>query len=232
MPATKKGYFTRGLLRFLRELAKNNNRTWFGANKARFEEDVRDPLLEFIRDFGAPLARISPHYVSDPRPVGGSLFRIYRDTRFSKDKTPYKTNMGAQFNHVDAAEVHAPGYYLHLDPAGSFACAGVWHPEPQDLEKIRRAIVDAPEKWRRILKGKKLCGAFGELEGESLTRPPRGYDPAHPLIDDLKRKDFIVTAPLTEDLIVAADFMARFVGLCRTAAPLLEFLTRSVGLPF
>ena len=115
------------LFDFLRALRANNERPWFEANKARYREEVRDPMLDFIAAFAGPLAEISPHFRADPRPNGGSLFRIYRDTRFSKDKTPYKTNVGAHFRHAAGRDAHAPGFYLHLEPepASPAAASGI-----------------------------------------------------------------------------------------------------------
>ena len=113
------------LFDFMRELKANNERPWFEANKARYRAEVRDPMLDFIEAFAEPLAEISPHFRADPRPNGGSLFRIYRDTRFAKDKTPYKTNVGAHFRHEAGKDAHAPGFYLHLEPGMCFAGCGV-----------------------------------------------------------------------------------------------------------
>ncbi len=172
---------------FLRELKANNERSWFEANKARYHADVRDPMLDFIAAFAEPLADISPHFVADPRANGGSLFRIYRDTRFSPDKTPYKTNAGAHFRHAAGKDAHAPGFYLHLEPGACFAACGIWHPGGDALAEIRNAIIEDPVRWTRMTQAKAFRDTF-TLMGQSLQRPPRGYDAAHPLIDDLKRK--------------------------------------------
>lgn len=146
-------HFTPELFRFLRELKRNNTREWFLANKERYEVFVRAPFLRFVGDFGPLLRRISPQFVADPRPVGGSLFRIYRDTRFSKDKRPYKTQVAAHFPHGAAGkDVHAPGFYLHLEPGGCFAAAGLWHPDPPALAEVRDAIVERPAAWRAVLR--------------------------------------------------------------------------------
>ena len=171
-----KVYFRSELFAFLRELRKNNNKEWFQANNERYERDVRGPFLEFISDFGSRLGNISKHYVADPRKVGGSLFRIYRDTRFSKDKRPYKTNVGAHFRHIRGKDVHAPGFYLHLEPDEVFVGAGIWHPENKTLIKIRDAIVEHPDRWKEAKTNKKFTEYF-YLTGDSLKRHPRGYDP-------------------------------------------------------
>jgi uncharacterized protein (TIGR02453 family) len=223
--------FSPALFSFLSELAEHNERTWFKANRGRYEECVQEPALEFVTEFGAHLRGISSHLVADARPVGGSLFRIQRDTRFSKDKTPYKTNLGISFRHEQAADVHAPGYYLHLEPGSVFAAAGVWHPSGETLARIRDAIAARPEEWSAAAHRGSFAKAF-RLDGETLVRPPRGYDPEHPMIADLKRKDFIGVATLTEEAALSPSFTAEYTRLCRAATPLMRFLCDAVGVPF
>jgi uncharacterized protein (TIGR02453 family) len=227
----KTAHFSPALFKFLRELKKNNNREWFQANKARYESDVRDPMLRFIADFAVPLRSISKHFVADPRPVGGSLFRIYRDTRFSLDKSPYKTAAAAHFRHEVDREVHGPGFYVHLEPGDVAAGAGVWHPDADTLAKIRDAIARQPEQWRRAFSGEAFKRAY-ELQGEKLTRPPKGFDPAHPFIEDLKRKDFFVMASFTEADACKLGFMDRVEEVYRLSAPFMSFLTKAAGLKF
>jgi uncharacterized protein (TIGR02453 family) len=224
-------YFSPALFTFLRELKKNNNREWFQRNKARYESDVRDPMLRFIADFAVPLRFISKHFTADPRPVGGSLFRIYRDTRFSRDKSPYKTAAAAHFRHVVDGEVHGPGFYFHLEPGDVAVGAGVWHPDADTLAKIRDSISRQPEQWKRAVSGKAFK-ATCELWGEKLTRPPKGFDPAHPFIEDLKRKDFVVMASFTEADACKPGFMNRVADVYRLSAPFMLFLTKAVGLKF
>lgn len=227
MPTTAS--FDRKLFAFLSDLRKNNNRDWFQANKSRYERDVREPILQFVSDFGPRLRGISACFVADPRPSGGSMFRIHRDVRFSADKSPYKTNVGVQFRHKKGKDVHAPGFYLHLEPKRVFAAAGIWHPDGPSLVKVRQAIDSRPGDWRKALSGRKFEDAFA-LGGESLKRAPKGYVPDHPLIDDLKRKDFIVVSELSQKEATASGFLDRFADLCRTAAPLQKFLTRALDL--
>ncbi|RMF01690.1 MAG: DUF2461 domain-containing protein [Chloroflexi bacterium] len=226
---TQKNYITPELFDFFREIKQNNNRDWFAANKARFESVVREPLLQFIVDFGVRLAEISPHFVADARKSGGSLFRIYRDVRFSKDKVPYKTAAGVQFRHERGKDVHAPGFYLHLEPDSVFIGAGIWHPDNKTLSKIRDAIVENPESWQAVKHGQPFAGAF-QLGGDSLKRAPKGYDPDHPMIEDLRRKDFIASRQLSETDACRPDFVDRFAEDCRKAAPFVAFLTRAIGL--
>jgi uncharacterized protein (TIGR02453 family) len=223
---TQRASFSPELFAFLRELRANNDREWFKANKARYEEAVQEPALQFIADFAPRLRKISPHFRADPRTVGGSLFRIYRDTRFSRDKSPYKTHTGIQFRHELARDVHAPGFYLHLGPDEVFVAAGIWHPDGQSLGKIRDAIVADPKRWQRVTRRDFRLG------GDSLKRAPAGYDSEHPLIDDLKRKDFIAVVPLSEKRATSRGFVDEFAATCRSAAPFVRFLCEAVDVPF
>ena len=221
-------YFTPATFAFLTDLAANNNRPWFMENKSRYEEVLKEPALRFISDFGPRLKTISPRFRADPRANGGSMFRIYRDTRFSKDKSPYKTHTGIQFRHEAARDAHAPGFYLHIQPGNCFAGSGVWHPAGPALRKIREAIDEDPAAWKRASRGKRFRGSY-ELSGDSLIRAPKGYDPGHPLIEDLRRKDFIGVTPLTADDLVSADFLDTFTALCRVAAPFQRWLCAALG---
>lgn len=223
--------FGSGLFRFLKDLKANNDREWFQKNKARYEDELKEPALEFISLFGPRLRKISPHFRAIPKATGGSLFRIYRDTRFSKDKTPYKTHLGIHFRHKQAKSVHTPGFYLHIEPGEAFVGLGIWHPESPALRSIREAIVDDPAAWKRAKNAKRFREVF-ELSGDSLTRPPRGFDPEHPLIEDIKRKDFIGVTRLTQKQALAPDFLDTFSETCRAGAPLVRWLCGALDVPF
>jgi len=224
MPAQ---HFTPKLFTFLRELAENNDRDWFAANKERYERDVRTPALRFISDFGAPLAKVAPHLVADPRPNGGSMFRIHRDTRFSRDKSPYKNHVGIHFFHESAKKAPSvPGFYLHLQPGESFAAAGIWHPDSVALARLRDAIAKGGAEWKALRKSKL------PIEGGSLKRPPRGFAPDHPFIDDLKRTDFVTSVRLDDRDVCKAGFIGEFTRTCRDMAPLVRFVSRSLDLPW
>lgn len=224
-------WFTRETLAFLRDLRANNDREWFADNRARYDAHVREPAIRFIMDFEPHLRRISPHFMADPRPVGGSLFRIHRDTRFSKDKSPYKTHAGIRFPHARNRDVHAPGFYLHIEPGGAFIGAGIWHPDAPTLKKIRDAIVDDPAAWQRTRDDRKMAARF-EQGGETLSRAPRGYDPAHAYAADLKRKDFVAYSRLSDDDLLDAGFLTGFAAACRDAAPFVKYLCGATKLPF
>jgi uncharacterized protein (TIGR02453 family) len=218
-------YFSTDLFEFLRQLKRRNDREWFAKNKERYQQVVVDPALRFIADFAEPLATLSPHFVADARPTRGSLFRIYRDTRFSADKKPYKTHIGIHFSHVNGKDAHAPVFYLHLQPEGSFAAAGIWHPDNRALTKIRSAIVANPKRWKQATRNL-------ELEGERLVRPPKGFSSSDPCIEDLKLKDFIASTAFTDKQICHANFLQEFTSACQTMQPLVAFTTQSLGLKF
>jgi uncharacterized protein (TIGR02453 family) len=223
MPAAP--HFSPRLFKFLRELKRNNERAWFNANKMRYIADVQEPMLRFIADFAAPLARISKHFDADPRPSGGSMFRIYRDTRFAKDKSPYKTHVAAHFRHKQtSADVHGPGFYFHLDPGGCFIGGGLWLPEPPSLKKVRDSIAYDPKGWGKVRR------AVKEIEGDGLTRPPQGYDPAHPFIDDLKRKSFFASVSFADAEVTGPGLLDSAADACRSIRPLMKFLTEAVEL--
>jgi uncharacterized protein (TIGR02453 family) len=224
-------YFTPKLYRFLSDLDENNDREWFKAHQADYEEYVREPALDFITDFAKPLKAISPYFVADSRKVGGSLFRIQRDTRFGKDKTPYKLNTGMQFRHVMAKDAHAPGFYLHIQPRENFMGVGLWRPDTKVAYAIRERIDEDPAGWKRATRGKRFTDVF-TIGGDSLKRPPRGYDEDHPLIEDLKLKDFIASTRLTQKAITSDTFMDDFTIDCKRAAPFMRFLCEAVGVPF
>jgi uncharacterized protein (TIGR02453 family) len=223
--------FEPATLRFLEELADNNNREWFNENKARYEEQVLDVALRFIQAMQDPLHDIAPHFVALPTRVGGSLMRVYRDTRFSKNKLPYKTNIGIQFRHEQAKDVHSPGYYVHIAPDDVFLGAGMWRPDSDSLRKIRERIAAKPAEWRRAVGDKAFARQFA-IGGESLTRPPRGFDKDHECIEDIKRKSFIAVRNLPADAPLGKGFQRTVESSFRNAEPLMRFLCKAVGVPF
>ena len=231
MAARRYAGFEESTLKFLRELENNNNRDWFKANKTRYEEQVLDVALRFIQSMQQPLSKIAPHFVAVPTRVGGSLMRVYRDTRFSKNKLPYKTNIGIQFRHEQAKDVHSPGYYVHIEPGEVFLGAGMWRPDPESLLAIRRRIADKPAEWQRTL-GDKAFRRHFRLGGESLKRPPRGFDAGHPCIDDIKRKSFIAVKEMAPESCLNPRFQQQVETAFKAATPYMRFLCKAVGVPF
>jgi uncharacterized protein (TIGR02453 family) len=217
------GHFSPALFAFLRELEANNTRDWFQANHARYVSDVQEPMLGFVGDLGPHLRKISPAVVADPRRSGGSMYRIYRDTRFAADKSPYKTHVAAHFAHEHKQQAPSvPGFYLHLEPGDCMGGGGIYHPDSPTLTRIRLAIVES-RRWAAV----KRAGI--EIEGERLSRAPAGFDAGHRFIDDLRLKDFYALTSFSQKEVCAPDFLDRYVACCREVAPLVAFLTRSMG---
>jgi uncharacterized protein (TIGR02453 family) len=223
--------FGKPTLRFLDELADNNERAWFAEHKPRYEADVLTPALDFIAAMSPRLAKLSDHFLAIPQRQGGSLMRPYKDTRFSRDKTPYKTNVGIQFRHELGKDVHAPGFYVHIEPGACFIGAGMWHPEPDALATIRARIVEAPDEWKKVRADRRFAAAWS-LGGASLARPPRGVAKDHPWVEDLKRKDFIAGSDIGDDVVATPDFPAFVARQFAAAAPLMRFLCRTLELQY
>lgn len=223
--------FSQATLDFLLELEDNNKREWFAENKPRYEALVLEPALDYIATMQEPLAGLSEHFRAIPKRMGGSLMRVYRDTRFGKDKRPYKTNIGIQFRHEQGKDVHAPGYYLHLAADGCFLGVGLWRPEPKALAGIRDRIAFRPKEWQRASQDKAFKRRFS-FGGESLKRPPKGYDKEHPLLDDLKRKDFIAAMDFDFERAMKPGFIKWSTDQWRAASPLMEFLCTAVEVPY
>ena len=228
MASGKGGYFSPAFFGFLSELERNNSREWFQANKGRFDEQVVAPSVRFVAEAGAKLKAISPHIVADARPFGGSISRIYRDTRFSKDKRPYHTHVGIHFSHdgTKGGSEHLPGYFVHLDPKECGVYSGVWHPEGESLAAIREAIQKNSADWKKATK------APVHLWGESLRRPPPGVAPDHPLVEDLKRKDFVGSVKIPRAQATGPKFMDDFVAACKKMEPLNSFLAKAMAVPW
>lgn len=212
------GPITRDFFQFFAELKFNNERAWFLAHKGRYEAQVKQPFRALVDSLLPGVARLDGSYTQ------AKLFRLNRDTRFSKDKSPYKTHAAAQFRHrVSLDDVHAPGFYLHLEPGQCFAAAGIWMPEPKALDAIRRRVARRDPAWLALR-------SLPFTEEDSLKRAPKGYDPKHPLIADLKRRSFITWVDFTDQEATQPDFQKRVLSAFRKALPLMRFLSQSMGL--
>lgn len=225
------GGFPKSGVAFLAELRMNNDRDWFKVNQARYEEQVRDPALAFIRAMAPELAKLSKHFVAADKKVGGSLMRLQRDTRFATNKEPYKTNVGIQFRHVAGKDVHAPGFYFHIDPDRVFAGVGLWHPEPDALRAVRERVASKPKEYERAVAQELFAKRFA-IGGDTLVRPPQGFDPNHPLIDVLKRKDHIAVVDLEHRDVYSGKLVGQLSELFDAAAPFMRFLCQSMGLSY
>lgn len=213
-------YFTPESFDFLKRLKRNNRREWFLQHKDEYERLVRQPCLQFVIDFAGPLYEISPQLQSDPK---RSLFRIYRDVRFSHDKKPYKTHAAMRFSHA-GKDVHSPGFYLHLEPGMSFAAAGLWHAEPPVLLRVRNAIVERADEWRKIRH------LVNWDDASKLIRPPRGFPCDHEFVEDLKLKDLGSSVEFTDKQVCGPNFMRDFADACRKMSPLGRFFSGALGL--
>ena len=246
MSKTEPVYFNPATFKFLRGLARNNNREWFAAHKREYESHLRQPFLRLIGDLAQPLQKLSAQYVANPKPVGGSLFRIHRDTRFSGDKAPYKPWGGASFYHQATRAVvrgadgntgmmgrlDAPVFYLHVQPGESFLGGGLWHPMPESTKRVRNYMVNNPASWKKATRSAAFKRVYAELDGDSLSRPPRGYDPQHELVEDLKRKDFVCSAALDDEVLCAPGLVKVLMRHYSVAAPMVDWLCGALDLDF
>lgn len=224
-------HFDPSLMGFLQQLKANNNKDWFNDHKQQYEDQVRAPVLEFIQQMDHWIRLISPHYEAIAKKVGGSMMRPYRDVRFSKDKSPYKTNVGIQFRHEVGKDVHSPGFYLHIEPGDVFLGVGSWHPAPEALKAFRDHIVTKPGPYLDAIQHQPFTEKYA-LVGDSLTRPPKGYDKEHELIAEIKRKDFIAVHQLDEQVLYQPDLAENVARLFGRAQPLQKFLCEALGLRF
>ena len=216
--------FTPKFFKFFKSLAKNNNREWFTAHKADYQQHVVQPMCEFIEAMAPRLRKISPHFIADPRPHRGSMFRIYRDLRYSKDKTPYKLHAACQFRHELGKDAHTVGFYVHMSAHEAVFGGGIWLPPGEELHKIRHTIVDNPNAWRDIKSSRTVKKYFGGIGGDGLKRPPRGFDPEHEHIEDLKRKSFFLMRREAPEIILEREFEREVEKTFKAAMPLMDYI--------
>jgi uncharacterized protein (TIGR02453 family) len=225
--------FSSELFDFLADLEANNDRAWFAANKKRYENHVKAPALAFIEAFAAPLAEVSPKFEAIPKVQGGSLFRIYRDTRFSKDKTPYKTHVAMNFRHEDAGgDVHAPGYYLQLSTSGCMVGGGMWMPPNPVLNQVRDKIVAESDRWADVHR-RVAADGYAPMESDNdLKRVPRGYDKTHVHAEDLKRKSYALSRAIPREQVLDDDFPRTLAGYYAMMEPWVRFVCEGVGVAY
>ncbi|WP_460761240.1 DUF2461 domain-containing protein [Lysobacter fragariae] len=225
-------YFTDASFKFLRGLARHNEREWFLAHKADYDAHVREPFQRLLADLQPALAQVSEHYRSEPKGNGGSLFRIHRDTRFSNDKTPYKNWQGARLFHARSKQVEAPAFYLHLQSGECFIAAGVWHPQPETLRRLRHFIVDNPGSWKAAAHGAAFRKRFDLEDSEMLTRMPRGFPDDFEFATDLRRKNYAAFRAIDDATMTGPRLRkvleADLVGL----APFVDYLCAALDLEF
>jgi uncharacterized protein (TIGR02453 family) len=224
--------FPKDFFAFFRELKANNNRVWFEENKQRFRDSVQAPMSDFIAAMAPRLAKISKHFVADPRPNGGSMFRIYRDVRFARDKRPYKEHAACHFRHALGRDVHAPGFYMHVSPTETHFGGGLWMPPPDALAKVREAIAARPAAWKKVLGDRAFTKHFDAVGGDALSRPPRGFDPEHPFIADIKKKSFYAMREEGVKSASSPKFVDEISDTFASVSPLMKFLCGALGVPY
>lgn len=223
--------FSRETFSFLEDLAENNRRDWFNENRDRYEAAFLAPALAFVEAIAKPLDKAAPCLTAVPRKSGGSLMRIYKDTRFSKDKAPYKTNIGIHFRHMAGKDVHAPGVYVHIAADECFFGAGIWRPASDALKSIRGYIDANPDDWRKLHRSKRISDALNWHE-DHLKSAPRGFAKDHPMLDELRRKSFLLHTPLTRGQVGCAKLVDEVIDLVRRSRPLMIALCEALQQPY
>lgn len=217
--------FTGKTLAFLRALKRNNDREWFRARKAEYEQHVRGPMVVLLDQLAPDLHRFAPDLISDPRVC---LYRIYRDTRFSEDKTPLKTHVAAHFPSRKFPKGEGAGLYLEVTPQWVWMGGGLYRPSSTDLQAIRAAIAQRHRTLQRVVTSAAFTRAVGELGGEQLSRVPRGYAKDHPAADYLRHKQFLAGCEFPADFSLSPRFYAELLNVFRAVSPLIAFLNQAL----
>ena len=208
-------------IKFFRDLARNNRREWFQPRKELFDRHVKEPMLALATAINAELARFAPDYVTEP---SKAVFRIYRDTRFAHDKTPYKDHIAASFGPRGLQKKGSGSFFFSINHKEIEIAGGVYHPSPEAMLAIRTHISETHEQFRRLLANRKLRGLLGELRGEALSRVPKGFNAVHPAADYIKHKDWILFASLNPALATTPGLVGELVARFRAVAPVLDYL--------
>lgn len=222
MPASFSG-FPSEMVTFFRSLKRNNRREWFQPRKPLFEKHVKEPMIDLVTALNNDFAKFAPEYVSDPKKA---IFRIYRDTRFSADKTPYKTHIAASFSRRGGVRLAAGGFYFSVSHDQIEVAGGIYHPMPETMLLVRTHIAEHHSELRRLLADKKIKRLLGELQGDQLSRAPKGFNPNHPAIALLKMKDWILDTTLDPPLATTPRLYREVSDRFRAMAPVIEFLNR------
>ena len=223
MTPTKFPGFSPEAITFLRGLERNNKREWFQPRKSIYEDHVKKPLEELVNAVNAELAEFSPRHVT---PVKKAIFRIYRDTRFSKDKKPYKTHVAATFFLHSLGKAAGPCYYFHFTAKELLIFAGVYMPEREELIAIRNLLAEQHDNFLQLLRDRSLKKIMGELQGEQLSRVPKGFDKDHPAEDLIRRKQWFLENTLDGSAVTSSRMLPEIVSRFRAAAPMVEFLSQ------
>ena len=222
MPPSFPGFPPEGMA-FLRSLKRNNKREWFQPRKEIFDSKVQAPMLSLVTAVMEAMADFAPAYVDDPK---RAIFRIYRDTRFSKDKTPYKTHIAAVFTARGAGKKSGLGYYFSVSTEEIHAGGGLYEPPPEKLLAIREQLAEHHQEFRRIVGERRVKRLFGEVTGSTLVRPPKGFPADHPAGDLLRRKQFLLFRSLAPAIATTPKLYREIVTSFEAVTPVLEFLNR------
>jgi uncharacterized protein (TIGR02453 family) len=214
-------WFRPDALKFLRNLARHNDREWFTPRKGEFEELLREPMLAIVRKITDAMLDFAPSHV---RPAEKSLFRIYRDTRFSNDKRPYKTHVAAWWSHQGLEKTSGAGYYFHVSTKELVIAAGAYMPEKEQLAAMRHWLLDNHVEFRKLLARPAMRKAFTEFEGNALTRPPKGFPPDHPALDLIRHRQWGLSATLPPETALDPKIAAIVIRHFRLAAPVVDAL--------
>ena len=225
-------YFSDASYKFLRNLDRHNNKAWFAEHKHEYEEHVRQPFLRLIADLQPDLAQVSTHYLADPRTVGGSLYRIYRDTRYSGDKAPYKPWQGARLYHERRKQVPAPSFYIHLQPGASFIGAGLWGQPPEVQRRVRQFIFDNPGSWKATAHAPALRKRFGFDESDMLVRTPQGFPADFEFIDDLRHRNWVLLRHVDDAGMTSPRLRQTIAGDLSALRPFVDYLCAALDLEF
>ncbi len=225
-PTTVLPYFKPEALTFLRNLAKHNDRAWFQPRKAQFEAELKEPMLAVVRKITDAMVDFAPNHV---RPAEKSLFRIYRDTRFSNDKRPYKTHIAAWWSHQGLQKTSGAGYYFHVSAKEVVIAAGAYMPEKDQLAAIRHWLLENHADFRALLKKSAVRKLYDEFEGNALTRPPKGFPAEHPGMDLIRCRQWGLAATLPSKAALKKDLAATVIRYFKIAAPVVDALNGPIG---
>jgi len=225
-PAIALPYFRPEALTFLRNLARHNDRAWFQPRKPQFDAELKEPMLAIVRKVTDAMLDFAPDHV---RPAEKSLFRIYRDTRFSNDKRPYKTHIAAWWSHQGLQKTSGAGYYFHVSPKEVIIAAGAYMPEKEQLAAIRHWLLDHHAEFTKLLRNKKVRSAFAEFEGNALTRPPKGFPAEHPGMDLIRCRQWGLAATLPTKMALDKNFAAILIRYFKLAAPIVDALNTPIA---
>jgi uncharacterized protein (TIGR02453 family) len=218
--------FSPQALAFLRNLKRNNRREWFQPRKAEYEKLIKLPMMELIGGLNQEFARFAPRYVTPPQKA---TYRIYRDTRFSKDKSPYKTHISAIFPRDSAAKKEGAVFYFHFTEKDLLIFGGVYMPEREELLAYRTLLEGRYQELEKILRGPKLRRMMGELQGEQLSRMPKGFPPDHPAESLLRGKQWYLENTLNSSTVTSPKLLPQLVTHFEVMAPMIEFLNQALG---